>query len=49
MGLDIRRFSKGLDSACVGGKKLTAMVITVDSPVEPKLVQVDCEEYASGD
>lgn len=46
-GLDIRRFTKGLDSGCVRGGRLTAMVIERDTEV-PEVVQVECEEYAEG-
>lgn len=42
-GLQIKQFSKGLDSACVKGKKLTAF--TVDAQGVEELIQVECRDY----
>ncbi|KAK5137872.1 hypothetical protein LTR08_006641 [Meristemomyces frigidus] len=42
-GLQLHRWSKGLDSSCVGGGKLTAMVL--DAKGETHVVQVGCKNY----
>ncbi|KXL46826.1 hypothetical protein M433DRAFT_50047, partial [Acidomyces richmondensis BFW] len=42
-GLQIHRWSKGLDSACVSGGKLTAMILYANGKTE--LVQVGCKNY----
>jgi hypothetical protein len=42
-GLQIKRWSKGLDSGCVSGGQLTAMILTADGKTE--IVQVDCKNY----
>lgn len=41
-GLQIHKYSKGLDSGCVRGDKLTALVIQGDGKQE--IVQVDCKD-----
>lgn len=42
-GLQIHRWSKGLDSGCVGGGKLTAMVL--DAKGRTELFSVGCKNY----
>ncbi|GAB7360215.1 hypothetical protein MBLNU230_g7976t1 [Neophaeotheca triangularis] len=42
-GLQIHRWSKGLDSACVAGGKLTAMILDAEGKVE--LESVKCKNY----
>ncbi|CAK3880706.1 Metallo-dependent phosphatase [Lecanosticta acicola] len=42
-GLQINRFSKGLDSGCVGGGKLTAM--TLDAKGRTRFFHVGCDNY----
>ncbi|CCX05552.1 Similar to Bis(5'-nucleosyl)-tetraphosphatase; acc. no. B2VGQ8 [Pyronema omphalodes CBS 100304] len=46
-GLDIRPLSKGLDTNCVRGGKLTAFVVSSSSK-DPKIVSVNCREEYSG-
>ncbi|TKA25065.1 hypothetical protein B0A50_06129 [Salinomyces thailandicus] len=42
-GLQLRRWSKGLDSGCVGGGKLTALVL--DARGRTEVVQVGCRDW----
>ncbi|KAF9894553.1 hypothetical protein FE257_006438 [Aspergillus nanangensis] len=42
--LTLKPYTKGLDSGCVKGGKLTAMVIEADG--EQKIVQVKCNDYS---
>ncbi|KAK5114762.1 hypothetical protein LTR85_010075 [Meristemomyces frigidus] len=42
-GLQMHRWSKGLDSGCVAGGKLTAMVL--DAKGKTEIVQVGCKNY----
>jgi len=42
-GLNLKRWSKGLDSSCVKGGQLTALVL--DAWGRQDLVQVDCKQY----
>jgi hypothetical protein len=42
-GLNIQKFSKGLDSGCVYGGKLSAL--TIDSKGQEKVVSVNCQKY----
>lgn len=42
-GLQMQKFTKGLDSSCVRGGKLTALVLTDGGAIE--LVQVPCKDY----
>ena len=44
-GLQMHRWSKGLDTACVAGGKLTAMVL--DARGKTELVHVKCKDYKS--
>jgi len=44
-GLQIRRWSRGLDSACVAGGKLTALIL--DARGRTELVSVNCKNYKS--
>ncbi|KAK0645019.1 Bis(5'-nucleosyl)-tetraphosphatase [Lasiodiplodia hormozganensis] len=49
-GLKIKQYSKGLDSGCVRGGKLTALVIEADhkgGPAKQTLVHVKCGDYSS--
>lgn len=51
-GLMIKKYSKGLDSDCVKGGKLTALVIEADhhgGPAKQSLVHVKCGNYVSQD
>jgi hypothetical protein len=41
--LSIRTFTKGLDTGCVKGGKLTALVI--DDGGKQNIVQVSCHDY----
>ncbi|KAK5118427.1 hypothetical protein LTR62_002941 [Meristemomyces frigidus] len=45
MGLQLHRWSKGLDTACVSGGELTALVLDAGGRVE--IVQVSCRNYRS--
>ena len=45
-GLQVHKYTKGLDSACVRGGKLTALVISAGGAQE--LFQVDCQQYDTG-
>jgi hypothetical protein len=40
-GLNLKRWSKGLDSGCVNGDKLSAMVL--DARGQAEIVSVDCK------
>jgi hypothetical protein len=42
-GLNIKKFSKGLDSGCVNGGRLSAF--TIDSTGKEKVVNVKCNKY----
>jgi len=42
-GLRIKRWSKGMDSACVGGGRLSALVLNAKG--EGKVVSVGCRQY----
>lgn len=42
-GVQIAKYSKGIDSGCVRGGKLTALII--DSRGRQKSVSVDCKKY----
>jgi hypothetical protein len=42
--LNIQKYTKGLDSGCVYGHKLSALVI--DNDGEQEVVQVGCKKYA---
>ncbi|KAI9804480.1 MAG: hypothetical protein M1825_001379 [Sarcosagium campestre] len=45
VGLNIQRFSKGLDSGCVHGRKLTALVLSAGrAQVKQDILSVDCPE-----
>jgi hypothetical protein len=48
-GLNIERWSKGLDTGCVNGGKLTALVIAAPKKegedVQQKIVSVNCKKY----
>lgn len=49
-GLKIKQYSKGLDSGCVRGGKLTALVIEANhkgGPAKQTLVHVKCGDYSS--
>ena len=41
--LNIRKYTKGLDSGCVYGRKLSALVI--EDGGKNEVVQVKCDEY----
>ena len=45
-GLQLEKYSKGLDTGCFKGGKLSALVIDKHSQVEePKVVSVECKDY----
>ena len=44
-GLQLESYSKGIDTSCFSGGKLSALVIDGNSSREPKLVSVDCKDY----
>lgn len=44
-GLQIGTYSKGLDTGCVKGGKLTALVIDGNAKAGPKVVSVPCKDY----
>jgi hypothetical protein len=46
-GLEVKKWSKGLDSGCVSGGRLTALVVGGDGRKE-KLVSVKCRDYRDG-
>ena len=47
-GLDVRRWTKGLDSNCVRGGRLSALVVTKgEVGVEMEVMSVKCKAYAS--
>lgn len=43
-GLKLNDYTKGLDSGCAGGGKLTALVVSYKG--KSQVVQVDCEDYS---
>ncbi|KAK7519826.1 Ser/Thr protein phosphatase family [Phyllosticta citriasiana] len=48
-GLNIRKHSRGIDTGCVRGGKLTALVVEADSkggPVQQSIVDVKCKDYS---
>lgn len=47
-GLQMNQYSKGIDTGCVRGGKLTAMVMTIQSQekVEEEVVSVQCKDYS---
>ena len=49
-GLQIHPYTKGLDTGCVKGGKLTAMIIdgALAEKAEPKVVSVRCKNYGKG-
>ncbi|KAF2836729.1 Metallo-dependent phosphatase [Patellaria atrata CBS 101060] len=50
-GLNIKKFSKGLDSGCVKGGKLSALVVeggAKGTPATQTLVQVRCQDHTGG-
>ena len=52
LGLQLKPYSKGLDTGCVKGGQLTAMVIdnnVAEPKVEPKIVSVQCQNYGNLD
>jgi hypothetical protein len=46
-GLEVNEWSKGLDSGCVSGGRLTALVVGSGRRKE-KLVSVKCKDYTDG-
>jgi hypothetical protein len=46
-GLDIRRYTKGLDSGCIRGRRLSAYILKANKGgrVEEDIVSVKCREY----
>lgn len=45
-GLQIHRYSKGLDTGCVKGGRLSALIIDNDTMErEPNIVSVQCKDY----
>ncbi|KAL1982758.1 hypothetical protein VTN96DRAFT_940 [Rasamsonia emersonii] len=46
-GLNLQKYTKGLDTGCVKGKKLTALVIE-NGGQKQRIVQVGCKDYREG-
>ena len=44
-GLQLEKYSKGLDTGCVTGGQLTALVVSSGVNPKPKIVSVDCKDY----
>ncbi|KAL8792981.1 MAG: hypothetical protein Q9195_004385 [Heterodermia aff. obscurata] len=44
-GLQLEKYSKGLDTGCVKGGQLTALVVSSGANPKPKVVSVDCKDY----
>lgn len=46
-GLQLNQYSKGLDTGCVSGGKLTALVVTIEgnTQVDQQIVSVKCNDY----
>ena len=48
-GLHIEKYSKGIDTGCVRGGRLTAVIVEHQADatevVEPRLVSVPCKDY----
>ena len=44
-GLQLETYSKGIDTGCFSGGKLSALVI--DGISEPRVVSVECKDYRS--
>ncbi|KAL8820085.1 MAG: hypothetical protein Q9191_007588 [Dirinaria sp. TL-2023a] len=44
-GLQLAKYSKGLDTGCVKGGKLTALIFTSGNNKNAKTVSVDCKDY----
>jgi hypothetical protein len=44
--LNIQKYTKGLDTGCVKGRKLTALVIDGDG--HQRIVHVGCKDYREG-
>lgn len=52
-GLQLTPYTKGLDTGCVKGGRLTALVIALDdqgqgAEAEPRVVSVECRDYRRG-
>lgn len=47
-GLQMNQYSKGIDTGCAGGGKLTALVMTIEDQekVGDELVSVQCKDYS---
>ena len=47
MGLQLNKFSKGIDTGCVSGGKLTALVVSSERRKKAKqeIMSVDCKDY----
>ena len=46
-GLQLGKYTKGIDTGCVKGGKLTALILTSDKNRYTKTVSVDCRDYLS--
>ncbi len=44
-GLQLGKYTKGLDTGCVKGGKLTALILTSGNNKKPKTISVDCKDY----
>lgn len=46
-GLQLHQYSKGLDTGCASGGKLTALVVTIkgDKKAEQEVISVECKDY----
>ena len=44
-GLQLEKYSKGIDTGCVSGGQLTALVFTSGANPKPEVVSVKCRDY----
>lgn len=44
-GLQLGKYTKGLDTGCVKGGKLTALILTSGNNNKPKTISVDCKDH----
>lgn len=44
-GLQLGKYTKGLDTGCVRGGKLTALILTSGNNKKSKTISVDCKDH----